>query len=539
MAKKAVKAKGRVVKRSAPAMRRASKRPARAKEGDMAEGERLIPPADGVTIRIYRIGHGDCHLLAFPGKIADAPVYVLIDCGYKPGSPGKLKNPTNAREICADIRAATGGHIHVAVITHEHQDHVNGISDKNFEGITIGEAWFAWTEDPTDDVAKRLRRVYKDKLLGLINARNRLAADSPDAAARVDDFLAFELGGDDERFDAQAALAMFGADGGSMNKKSMKVFKDRAQEGVRFLRPHEKIGKLSGTDDVRVFSLGPPREGELLTTLDPEGEEEFHALAFGASAATFFAMAAAGQNTSPFAGRYCIAKDAAVGDRDHGGFFAKFYGSSTTPVAPSPSGHDDQAPLNPEWRRIDNEWLLSAEQMALDMNDYTNNGSLVLAFELGKGGKVLLFPADAQRGNWLSWSKDDWKDGREVITAKDLLSRTVFYKVGHHGSHNATLNGKVRDDYPNLAWMGQGEYGREFTAMITAVRAWAETQKGWNHPLPAIKKALLEKASGRVFQTDTEFDDMKRFEGSPQSEWDAFVARTRGERLYFDYTIAF
>ena len=37
----------------------------------------------------------------------------------------------------------------------------------------------------------------------------------------------------------------------------------------------------------------------------------------------------------------------------------------------------------------------------------------MLAFELGKGGKVLLFAADAQRGNWLSWAKESWKDGSE------------------------------------------------------------------------------------------------------------------------------
>jgi hypothetical protein len=54
-------------------------------------GVRLIPPQDGATVRMYRIGHGDCFLLAFPGETEDKPVYVLIDCGYKPGSPGYTK----------------------------------------------------------------------------------------------------------------------------------------------------------------------------------------------------------------------------------------------------------------------------------------------------------------------------------------------------------------------------------------------------------------------------------------------------------------
>ena len=113
----------------------------------------------------------------------------------------------------------------------------------------------------------------------------------------------------------------------------------------------------------------------------------------------------------------------------------------------------------------------------------------------------------------------------------------MLYKVGHHGSHNATLNGKPTDDYANLSWMAQGDHGREFTAMITAVRAWAETQKGWDHPLKAIKDALLKKASGRVFQTDTDLEQMEMAAGSSKVEWDSFARRTTGTRLYFDYRI--
>ena len=84
---------------------------------------------------------------------------------------------------------------------------------------------------------------------------------------------------------------------------------------------------------------------------------------------------------------------------------------------------EDEVDDNPAWRRIDTEWLYSAEQLALDMNGQTNNSSLVLAFELGKGGKVLLFAADAQRGNWLSWAEADWKDGRESGDRKGSAER--------------------------------------------------------------------------------------------------------------------
>ena len=85
--------------------------------------------------------------------------------------------------------------------------------------------------------------------------------------------------------------------------------------------------------------------------------------------------------------------------------------------------------------------------------------------------------------------------------------------------------------------MAAGEHAREFTAMITAVRAWAETQKGWDHPLKAIKDALLKKASGRVFQTDTDVSEMAAFGEGSTVDWEAFQAHTHGDRLYFDYTV--
>ena len=50
---------------------------------------------------------------------------------------------------------------------------------------------------------------------------------------------------------------------------------------------------------------------------------------------------------------------------------------------------------------------------------------------------MLLIAGDAQVGNWESWQS--WTCGQ--VTGPDLLKRTIFYKVGHHGSHNATLKG--------------------------------------------------------------------------------------------------
>jgi beta-lactamase superfamily II metal-dependent hydrolase len=83
------------------------------------------------------------------------------------------------------------------------------------------------------------------------------------------------------------------------------------------------------------------------------------------------------------------------------------------------------------WQRIDHDWLLSVAQLGLQLDSATKNTSLVLAFELGDHGPVLLFAADAQIGSWKSWLT------LTEFNVADLLRRTVYYKVGHHGSHNA------------------------------------------------------------------------------------------------------
>ena len=43
------------------------------------------------------------------------------------------------------------------------------------------------------------------------------------------------------------------------------------------------------------------------------------------------------------------------------------------------------------------------KELALKLDSDTNNTSLVTGFQLEESNKVLLFPGDAQVGNWLSW----------------------------------------------------------------------------------------------------------------------------------------
>ncbi|MCW2748964.1 MAG: hypothetical protein JWR83_74, partial [Aeromicrobium sp.] len=79
---------------------------------------------------------------------------------------------------------------------------------------------------------------------------------------------------------------------------------------------------------------------------------------------------------------------------------------------------------------------------ASDLDDMLNNQSLVVLF--GWKGKTLLFAGDAQGGNWEYWLYDEGVPAPDPTTltmtkgSKKILAEIDFYKVGHHGSTNAT-----------------------------------------------------------------------------------------------------
>ena len=81
-------------------------------------------------------------------------------------------------------------------------------------------------------------------------------------------------------------------------------------------------------------------------------------------------------------------------------------------------------------------------------------------------------------------------DGREV-TGPDLLKRAIFYKVGHHGSHNATLKAQ-----------GLEEMERLRVAMIPVDHNMAVKKHWGKMPLPELIDALGKQAKSVVLRTD-------------------------------------
>jgi hypothetical protein len=143
------------------------------------------------------------------------------------------------------------------------------------------------------------------------------------------------------------------------------------------------------------------------------------------------------------------------------------------------------------WRRIDDDWLEGTSALALAFDQAVNNTSLVLAVELD-GGDVLLFAADAQVGNWLSWQALKWNlPGRGEISASDLLKRTVFYKVGHHASHNATLEAQGLELMDRLLY-----------AMISVNEEMAHKKNWGQMPFPKLLTALEKHTGSRAVRAD-------------------------------------
>jgi hypothetical protein len=178
------------------------------------------------------------------------------------------------------------------------------------------------------------------------------------------------------------------------------------------------------------------------------------------------------------------------------------------------------------WRRIDDDWMNAAGPLALQLDSSTNNTSLALAIELVDSGNVLLFPGDAQVGNWRSWQQCSWKirgngASDSKVTAADLLARTVLYKVGHHASHNATLRAE------GLELMTSPE----LVAMIPVDRKMAE-KKHWDMPFEALLTRLHEKTRGRVLRIDKGLGDKP--DDVSASLWKAFVDRTDVSDLAID-----
>lgn len=411
---------------------------------------------------MYRQGLGDCFLMSLPRSSGSKrPFYVMIDCGVVLGTsdPGTIMN-----QVMDNIVEVTGGEVDLLIATHEHWDHLSGFvqAKQSFAKLKVGQVWLAWTENPDDELTKKLK---KEKGLALSALRMGLSQ--------------MQMAGDaDGVAELSGILEFFGLAKGPTTADALGSVRAKTAK-PRYCLPTDPPVVPAGIN-ARFYVLGPPHDEKMLRKINPSAR---HKETYGLALDSFpLFMDGAGtalgdsDTDRPFDQQYEIplAYAQSAPELD---FFRQYYWQP-----------DHAAP--DAWRRIDSDWLGGASDLALQLDSLTNNTSLVIAIEL-PGGDVLLFAADAQVGNWLSWQDRSWTVDARTVTGPDLLKNAIFYKVGHHGSHNATLK-----------TLGLEAMQRLRVAMIPVDHEMAVKKRWGKMPLDDLVAALNERARDVVLRVD-------------------------------------
>ena len=266
------------------------------------------------------------------------------------------------------------------IATHAHRDHISGFGKfaARFAKFKITEVWLPWTDNPKDPDAGTFTRKH----LALY--------------AKLESHLRLALGASDT--DPKYALALDALSNLRGNEAATSELARGFGTGaaVSYLEAGKSIAKAGGIPGLSAEIQGPSRDQSFLTRMDPPANQQF--------------LTKPGDTTS---GVHPFPKlEIRAGETDYDAIVKE-----GQPIL-------DQKEMD-ELHRIAET---PAERLALALDNVRNNTSLVVVFRFQ--GRTLLFPGDAQWGNWQSWIGTD--------TARRLLGEVDFLKVAHHGSENAT-----------------------------------------------------------------------------------------------------
>lgn len=382
-----------------------------------------------INLYAYDVYFGDCFLLVF--EYADGQKRsVLIDFG----STGKGKaehgavigeddqDPTGVRllAVAKDIQKTCGGSLDVVVATHRHKDHIYGFGLAEAGQIIMDckpkVVIQPWTEDPDDT-----RDLSNKSLVDADGFRNnprqnfaQMLSDMHEVAESVE-FEASRLG-DENVFnktintDMQEKI-LFTADDNSKIKNRKAVENLHKMGTADGNTPHyvyfgyDKIDWEAVLPGVNVHILGPPNlEQSNEITAATSKSDEFWSLQ--AMNSYFWGVQSSTSRSAGGVGKPIFGNEKIMKSR----------------------------PANVRWvvRQLRNIRASQLLEIVRFVDNALNNTSVIMLFEVGD--QKLLFPGDAQIENWqyaLDMAKKDPKISK-------LLTETTVYKVGHHGSRNAT-----------------------------------------------------------------------------------------------------
>ena len=355
-----------------------------------------------VRVRMYQVGFGDCFLLSFDYAEPEEPArHILVDFGTR-----RLAAGLDLADIAGEIDARTGGGPDVVVLTHRHQDHMSGFGGSNTESI-VGR-WNPrlvirpWTEDP-DIPADAAGPGGTSLRAGLAQGRAFAQALAREITTSARGVRA------DLRDLAIAQLA---------NQAALDRLNAWSQGGKG---AYVNYGKALAIDavvpGVQAHVIGPPTVAQ-----HPAVAKE--------------------RSTNP---EYWQLYDGLVA------------AGAIAPAAVDKAAADDDLVGPARWLvdRLQGPQLRSLLRIVTTLDHAMNNTSVILVIQAGD--RRLLFCGDAQIENW-EYALSFAGDSEQV---QDLLRGVDLYKVGHHGSRNATPRTLF-----NL-WTEPGTRARPMTALMS------------------------------------------------------------------------
>jgi hypothetical protein len=400
--------------------------------------------ADKLLIRAFDVGLGDCIYCRIPKAHKDGrDFHILIDCGTL-SSTDYLSTAIENLKPCLPLIDGKR-HVDLLVVTHEHKDHMTGFGMKLWGGLSFGAIWMSAAMDLKHPQAKRATRLHG------------FAAGAMDRAIRLNLPLGPQL------TDLASAMAL--------NKTAMTTLRETLPKANK-IKPVYVHAKSTKKD------LALPLKGAAIHVLGPENDIDFYYL---------------GDPGDPSLRRLLGFIEAGLPD----------------PEAAVPAPADVPVPTNidaADFRQLRSRMLSTALAFANLSGKVCNNTSVVLLIEWQ--GKRLLFVGDTEWDN-------AYKEGKKAncswnvmwnLRKKQLGGPLAFYKIGHHGSVNATPWGQT----PAAA---KGEPLAIFDAILPArskssAQAIVSTRRG-NYPtIP--RTDLLAEIGARVSNTKVYADAFRQ-----------------------------
>jgi hypothetical protein len=411
---------------------------------------------------MYQLGFGDCFLLSFYyGRALNdgrKERHMLIDFGSTRYPKSGFKISGVAEQIQNDC-----DELDVIAVSHRHKDHLSGFgiakSAEIIDALNPKLIVRSWTEDPkAARDATGVTRVGDDSL----QFAAALTTGQALTDALSDELLVPGRGIRAELAEIveQQTLNAVGRDGLS-NAKAYDQLDNWGKAGRQeflFFGAKSMIPDFIPGIEVRV--LGPP-------TVDQHSE----------------------------------VTGARVQDPDYWMFHQELLAMSiaATELQPDRISHVSDAemrvPSGPvRWlvRKMQRQHINNLLNIVRELDDALNNTSLILLIDAGD--KRMLFPGDAQIENWnyaLKLSEEG--NGLSAGEVHELLKGVDLYKVGHHGSRNATPRTLLEtiwgeDDHDIVALMGTKKkvHGK---VEATAV------------PRQTLVEALIERTRDRLWST--------------------------------------